>query len=113
MKEKLDILSSSDLILMPSNHEPFGLVALEALSAGQNGKTILCSSFVDGMGEFLTEDSAIKCGTSSNEITEGIYKFLNMKEIDKKNMRNNGCKLAQKYTWDDCVKQIENTYDSI
>lgn len=110
---KVELMSSVDLIIMPSIHEPFGLVALEALSAGQNGKTILMSSFVDGMGEFLTEDSAINCGTTVESITNSINYFLSLSKKDKKKLRENGIKLANKYSWQECAKNIQNVWESL
>lgn len=111
--DKIDLMSSVDLIIMPSKHEPFGLVALEALSAGQNGKTILMSSFVDGMGEFLTEDSAINCGTTVESITNSINYFLSLSKKDKKKLRENGVKLANKYSWQECARNIQNVWESL
>lgn len=110
---KVELMSSVDLILMPSKHEPFGLVALEALSAGQNGKTILMSSFVDGMGEFLTKDSAINCGVTVESITNSINYFLSLSKKDKKRLRENGVKLANKYSWKECVSKIQNVWKSL
>lgn len=112
-QEKINIMSSADLIIMPSIHEPFGLVALEALSAGQNGKTIFLSSFVDGMGEFLTDDTSIKCGITVVSIKRAINKFLLMSDEEKENMRLKGCELAQKYTWDICTNKIQEVWQKI
>lgn len=111
--DKIDLMSSVDLIIMPSKHEPFGLVALEALSAGQNGKTILMSSFVDGMGEFLTKDSAINCGTTVESITNSINYFLSLSKKEKKKLRENGVKLANKYSWQECARNIQNVWESL
>lgn len=105
-QEKLDIMSSADLIVMPSKHEPFGLVALEALAAGQNGRTILAASFVDGLSEFLTEESAINCGTSKDSVQIAIETFLAMTEEQKSAMRQAGCQIAQQYTWQKCANGI-------
>lgn len=112
-KDKRSIMASADIIIMPSTHEPFGLVALEALSAGQRGKTILCSSFVDGMGEFLTEDAAINCGTTIHSIVQAVNKYLAMTTEEKESIRAKGCELAQNYTWDTCAKGIQDVWASL
>lgn len=112
-KDKRSIMASADIIIMPSTHEPFGLVALEALSAGQRGKTILCSSFVDGMGEFLTEDAAINCGTTVHSIVQAVNKYLAMTTEEKESIRAKGCELAQNYTWDNCAKGIQDVWASL
>lgn len=112
-KDKRSIMASADLVIMPSIHEPFGLVALEALSAGQKGKTILASSFVDGLGEFLKEDSAIKCGVTIDSIARTIEKFITMSTEEKEVMRSNGCQLAQQYTWQKCADKIQEVWDKL
>lgn len=111
--DKRSIMATADVMIMPSTHEPFGLVALEALSAGQRGKTILCSSFVDGMNEFLTEESAINCGTTVHSIVQAINKYLNMSSEEKERMRTIGCELAQNYTWNNCAKGIQDVWASL
>lgn len=105
-QDKIDALASADLVVMPSTHEPFGMVALEALAAGQNGKTVLAASFVDGLGEFLTEEAAINCGVTVESIQAAVDRFLAMTEEEKMSMREKGCELARKYTWQKCADGI-------
>lgn len=112
-QDKIDILSSADLVVMPSTHEPFGMVALEALAAGQNGKTLLAASFVDGLGEFLTEEAAINCGTSVESVQAAVAKFMAMTDEQKQAMRDAGCKLAQQYSWEACAGKIGETWNGI
>lgn len=112
-QDKMDILSSADLVVMPSTHEPFGMVALEALAAGQNGKTVLAASFVDGLGEFLTEEAAINCGTSVESIQTAVAKFMTMTDEEKQAMRDAGCKLAQEYSWETCAGKIGEAWEEV
>lgn len=106
-QEKVNAMCSADVIIMPSTHEPFGLVALEALAAGQGGKTILMSSFVDGLGEFLTEDVAISCGTSIWSIQEAIARYSLMTPAELTEMRNAGVVLSNQYSWINTTRAIE------
>lgn len=55
-KKKVDVFANVDLIIMPSKEEPFGLVALEAMAAAQNGKTIVATSRVHGLSEFCNDE---------------------------------------------------------
>lgn len=112
-QDKINAMSSADLIIMPSLHEPFGLVALEALAAGQNGKAILLSSFVDGLEEFLTPQAAINCGTTTWSIQEAIRVYSEMSEEDKTEMRTQGILLANQYSWLSCTQKIENVWNGI
>lgn len=112
-QEKYNAMCSADLIIMPSRHEPFGMVALEACAAAQGGKTILASSFADGMKEFLTNDCAIDCGIEKESIEKAIVKFLMMSDVDKQNMRINAMEVAKKYSWENTVSIISNVYDKL
>lgn len=109
--EKADIMASADMVVMPSRHEPFGLVALEAMLAGVRGKTILCSSFAGGMAEFLTEDCALFCGTNKDSIQRAIDRFDAMSESDKRSMRASAIDVCSRYTWENTIKLIENEID--
>lgn len=109
-QDKINMMAAADLIVMPSAHEPFGLVALEALAAGQNGRTILAASFADGLAEFLTPEAAINCGTTRSSIEKAVESFLNMYEIDKTDMRAAGCKIAQSLSWGACTDGIQTAW---
>jgi glycosyltransferase involved in cell wall biosynthesis len=112
-QDKINAMSSADLIVMPSVHEPFGLVALEALAASQNGKTILAASFVDGLGEFLTAAAAINCGTSVTSIQNAVEAFLNLTETKKTEMRTAAMALAQAYSWGQTTSKIQNVWNNL
>ena len=71
--EKINILKCMNAVIVPSIHEPFGIVCLEALAS----KCILLSSFQSGMKEYLTEDIALNCGVNSSQIEKSIKKWLN------------------------------------
>jgi glycogen(starch) synthase len=104
--EKINTLRAMDAIIVPSHHEPFGIVCLEALASN----CILLSSFESGMGEYLTEDIAINCGTSSESISTAIKKWLHLSnnEITKRNKL--GIELCKKYSWENSANILENIY---
>lgn len=107
--EKIGALQAADAVIMPSVHEPFGIVALEALAS----KSVLISSFVHGMKDFLTEEIAINCGTSTPSIEESFNQFLKLSPEDKLNRINKGMCLCEQYSWNDIVKKVEDVYDQI
>lgn len=112
-QDKVDAISTSDMVIMPSKHEPFGLVALEALASSQNGKTILSASFEDGLGEFLTDRCAINCGITPSSIQKSIEYFVTMKEDEKEAMRLAATEVAKKYTWQKMTKKIETIWSNL
>lgn len=105
-QEKIDWMFASDAVLMPSVHEPFGIVALEALAS----KNILLSSFIDGMQDFLTEEVAINCGTTKESIENALNIFINLKQEDKIKRVNKGLEICKKYTWEKSAKKLESIY---
>ncbi len=112
-KDKINAISSADIVIMPSIHEPFGMVALEALAAGQNKKTMLLSSYVGGMGEFLNTDNSIYCGTTKESIEKAINEHNQMDEDTKAQIRKNGCDVAQKYSWQNTADLINKEINNL
>lgn len=106
-QEKINYLMSADAIIMPSTHEPFGIVALEALAS----KKILLSSFVNGLSDFLTEDCAINCGTTKESIESAIEKFLLLTEEEKSKMIESGLKVCKDHDWILQSEKLEELYN--
>ena len=68
-QDKRDTLSAMEAVIVPSTHEPFGIVCLEALAAGCK----LLSSFASGMGEYLDDAVALHCGISGESISGALH----------------------------------------
>ena len=98
-----------DAVVVPSLHEPFGIVCLEALASG----CTLLSSFKSGMGEYLTENVAINCGITPTEITTGIKTWLSLSENELQHRRDLGYKLCRQYSWNNSALILENIYTSV
>jgi len=96
-------------VIIPSKDEPFGLVALEALAAGK----LLLSSFVDGMGEFLTYDTAVNCGVTPDTISQAVSFALNMPDDEKSSRIKKGLQICEKYTWESTANKIETVFNSL
>jgi glycosyltransferase involved in cell wall biosynthesis len=69
-QEKINWFHGMDAIVVPSTHEPFGIVCLEALASGCR----LMSSFESGMASYLSSDVAFHCGTSHESIGQAFAK---------------------------------------
>jgi glycosyltransferase involved in cell wall biosynthesis len=101
-EEKFHYLKSADAIIMPSIHEPFGIVALEALASG----TVLLASMVDGMAEFLDDTVCIPCGVSPDFITAAVNKWNHMEIHQTTQLIQNGYNRAQQFSWDRVALQL-------
>lgn len=108
-QEKVDYLCNADAVIVPSKHEPFGIVALEALAS----KSILLSSFVNGMGDFLHEACAINCGTTPESISLALKKFTNLNQETKNFFIENGLEVCKKHQWGELAKKLCGVYDEV
>lgn len=108
-QHKVNILQSADAVIMPSKHEPFGIVALEAL-ASQN---VLLSSRIDGLSDFLDDSNSIYCGTTSETISNALYHFTQLTEEQKSELINNGKSTCKNYDWDIVANQYYEVYESM
>ena len=108
-QHKINLLYSADAVIMPSKHEPFGIVALETLAS----RNILLSSRIDGLGDFLTDENSIYTGTTPESISEALFKFTQMSDEEKVNMVKNGLNTCLNYNWDDIAEQYYNVYKSL
>jgi glycogen(starch) synthase len=108
-QEKVNVLHSADAIIMPSKHEPFGIVALEALAS----KSILLASRVDGLGDFLTNSNSINCNFKAESITAALKLFTQLSEETKQKMIENGLKTCENYKWDEIAEQYYKVYESM
>lgn len=97
--EKLrDLYAAADVALMPSTHEPFGIVALEAMAMG----VPLISTEVDGLGEIVVDG----CGDEYAMIIptrspDGIIAALNdlKDEHIRSELRLLGLQRVRAYSW--------------
>lgn len=105
--DKINTLKSMDAVIVPSHHEPFGIVCLEALASG----CILLSSFQSGMSEYLTEDIAINCGTSADTIASAIKRWLSLN--DNSIRIEKGFELCKKYSWENAGLILESIYHDV
>lgn len=105
-QDKIDLLNNADAMIVPSIHEPFGIVGLEGLAS----KSIVLSSRVDGLGDFLNEQNSIFCGISPETIEESYKKLSSMSDKQKNKMINNGLKTLKDYSWKSAADKTKKVY---
>jgi len=106
-EEKVNTLRALDALIVPSHHEPFGIVCLEALAT----QCLLLSSFKGGMGEFLSEDVAINCGTSADTISEALDKVASLSLDEVQERRQKGLALCHAYSWERSAQVLRQLYE--
>lgn len=105
-QEKVNWLCAADAVLMPSLHEPFGIVALEALASG----SLLLSSFVDGLADFLTEEVAVNCGTTKESIERVLHDLPGLLATNNRAAARSVC---QKHSWASKAASLQEVYDAL
>lgn len=107
-QDKIDFMFSMDGVVMPSKHEPFGIVALEALasnnlfiSTGSGG----IKEIVEGL-KYFKIDSHTDLEEAFNDI-----KSLNLEE--KNNILAKGRERAAEYSWDKSADKLFNLYKNL
>jgi len=106
-KELVEAYSSADLFVLPSELEAFGIVLIEAMSAGVPVIASNCGGMPcvvqDGVNGFLFNVGDVK------DLTVKIKKVLSNKNLSKK-LVENGRKTARKYMVGNVVEQLEKLY---
>ena len=105
--EYIRLLNACDLVVIPSRNEPFGLVLLEAWSAGK--PVVACD--VGGLSENIdTFVNGIKVQPDSGSLAWGISTMIN----DPRNaevLGNRGrMKVDRQFLWDPIASRMTDTY---
>lgn len=108
-QDKVNILAAADAVVMPSKHEPFGIVGLEALAS----KSVILSSRADGLADFLNDFNSVYCGYTKETISQAFKDFLNLTQEEKNELIANGIKTCKKYNWDNIADSYIEEYKKL
>ncbi|MDH5494793.1 MAG: glycosyltransferase family 4 protein, partial [Candidatus Bathyarchaeota archaeon] len=115
-EERIAHYAACDLAVFPSLYEPFGIVALEAMSMEK--PVVVGASGVSGMKEIIIADGSEQCGFHINpndpvDIAWGIASCLqnqNRKQMFGKNGRK---RVLAEFTWDAIAKKTLDIYREV
>jgi D-inositol-3-phosphate glycosyltransferase len=102
--------SASEMVVMPSHYESFGMVALEAMACG----TPVIASEVGGLA-YLVRDGETGFTIPDQEpdtLCEKISWLLNDRQLHG-SMSQRAVEYAQDYAWEKIAKQIVDVYKSL
>ena len=106
-EEITELLLTSDVFVMPSVSEPFGIVALEAMQAG----VVVVMSNQSGVAELVK--NAVKVDYwDSAKMAEAIIGLLENDQFRKK-IAQKGQKEAQKIIWESAALKVHKVYKSL
>jgi len=105
-KEYVELLSSADIVCIPSRNEPFGIVLLEAWATGRP----VVATDVGGLGENIENFvDGIKVYCSPESVAWGINYLLNNPGMMSQLSKN--CKeKVRDFNWSSIAKRLLQTY---
>ncbi len=112
-RERLEYLDKSDIGVVLSSYEPFGLVIPELLSRGKP----VVSTLTSGAKDILLNDEGGICSNIVNinpsveEVADAIEELL-YKARNNPETRKIAIKVALKYNWDNIMPRIINLFES-
>ncbi len=103
-------LKEWDLLIVPSLNEPFGIVALEGLSAG----IPVIASSVGGLKDIIenNESGELIKPADTKALAEAIVSVLNDKRKYEKYAKN-GLKRANEFLWSDISREYEPVFTNL
>lgn len=102
--------AASNVFVLPSLYEPFGIVVLEAWAAG---KPVACSG-AGGLKAFVhdNENGLLFDVNSTENITEKILQLLDDKDLAEK-LTKNGTKTAEEHSWQNITAKLIKLYEEL
>ncbi len=105
------LYKSSDVTVIPSIYEPFGIVALESMAAG----TPVVASDVGGLGEIIKHEyNGVKVYPKNpDSIAWGVNRVLSDEGFRNWIIQNGKKEVYEKYSWDSIAERTVEVYQKI
>lgn len=108
--EKAVLLAGSDLMVLPSDWENFGIVVIEGLAA----RIPVIATHRAPWQELETRDCGWWVPVDAESICDAMEAGMGMSDNDRRGMGERGRQLVlEKYTWDRCASQMVEMYRAI
>jgi glycosyltransferase involved in cell wall biosynthesis len=104
-----DAYAAADIMILPSRHEPFGIVVLEAWAAG---KPVLCSD-IGGLRHLV---QAGEGGYRFADLAEAVRLCRFLREQPELRMRlglQGQARVLQSYTWEHIGARLRQLYQTV
>lgn len=100
---------NSDILILPSKKESFGIVLLEAMTTG----TPIIASDIPGIRSVVKNNyNGLLVKPTPKNIAEAIEKLIKNPKL-RRRLAKNGLKEVKKYSWNKIVKQTEQVYREV
>jgi glycogen(starch) synthase len=107
-QDKIDMLYAMDGVVMPSKHEPFGIVALEALMS----ENLFISTGTGGIREIV--DGIVYFNIQTPQDLEQTFEQIKQLPEEEKNfILCKGKERAKQYSWDTVSEKLLEIYNTL
>jgi len=115
-EERVAHYAACDVAVFPSVYEPFGIVALEAMSMGK--PVVVGASGVSGMREVVVPSGQEQCGfhVNPNDPTDIAWAIVSAVQDSQRKVQlgqNGRKKVLQEFTWDVIAKKTIQCYNEL
>jgi len=108
-QDLIELTLSSDVLVIPSIYEPFGIVALEGMAAG----VPIVASNTGGLAEIIEHDKTgfLAYKENPDSIAYGVNKILSDPGYASWLVQNAKRKIREVYSWDAVARKTVETYE--
>ena len=103
--EALALMKSSQVFVMPSTREGFGLAALEANACGLPVVTV--KHRMNAVADLVSEKTGVVCSPTAKDLSDAILLAHQKSTM----MRGQCMEAARRYDWDEICRLAERVYD--
>lgn len=109
-QDLVNIYCAADVVCVPSRNEPFGIVILEAWSAGKP----VVASLNGGPAEFIWHGvTGLKTPTDSRSLAECLVFLLNKSDFARWLGRNGRIAVESTFSWDQIARRVRSVYEHV
>jgi len=115
-EERIAHYAACDVAVFPSIYEPFGIVALEAMSMQK--PVVVGASGISGMREVVDSAGQGQCGfhVNPNDPTDIAWGIINAVQDPQRKLllgQNGRKKVLQEFSWDEIAKKTIKVYEEL
>lgn len=109
--ELADVYAAADLFVLPSRHEPFGVVALEAWAAG---KPVIAAA-VGGLADLIQPGRTgvlVQPPVEHDDLARAVIRLL-ADQDQRRALQESGLEEVKQYTWDNTTRRHLQLYEEL
>jgi glycogen(starch) synthase len=115
-EERIAYYAACDVAVFPSVYEPFGIVALEAMSMSK--PVVVGASGISGMREIVVSSGQDQCGfhVNPNDPTDIAWGIINSLQDSQRKFllgQNGRKRVLQEFTWDAIAEKTSQLYSEL